>query len=65
MDGSVHEVGGDEVVLVLQEMKTGIVLQPTGVYLELIIAGGNVGAGVMVELGWRVSDVLRTPAECA
>ncbi|XP_068671242.1 uncharacterized protein [Montipora foliosa] len=54
--GPVERVSRKEVVKAMGEMKAGKAAGPSGVSLEMIVANGEIGIGVMVELCQGVLD---------
>ena len=65
VDVPVVYVSRDEVLQVLNEMKTGKAYGPSEVSLELITASGGVGIQVMAEICQRVLDGFGMPVEWA
>ena len=65
VEGPVDRVSRDEVVKALEEMKVGKAAGPSEVCLEMLIASGDLGIKVMVELCQRVLDGNGMPPEWA
>ena len=60
VEGPVETVVRDEIVEAMQSMKSG---KATGVSVEMIVASGEIGVKVMMELCQRVLDGRGTPDE--
>ena len=56
VEGPVERVSREEVVKAIGEMKIGKAAGPSEVSVEMIIASGEIGIGVMMELSQRVLD---------
>ena len=65
VEGPVFCVGREEVLQVLNEMKTGKVPGTLEVSLVLIAASGGVGIKVMAEICQKVLDGFGMTVECA
>ena len=63
VEGSVVGVNREEVLLALNEMKTGIAFGPSEVSLEFIAASGGVRILVMAETCMKILDGFGMPAE--
>ena len=63
MEGPIERVSREEVVKAIQGMKTGKATGPSEVSVEMIIACGEIGIGVMMELCQRVLDGRGMPEE--
>ena len=65
VEGPVERVSRDEVVKAIREMKAGKAAGPSEVSVEMIVASGEIGIGVMVELCQGVLDGRGMPDEWA
>lgn len=63
VEGPVERVSREEVVRAIREMSTGKAAGPSEVSVEMIIASGEIGIGVMMELCQRVLDGRGMPEE--
>ena len=56
VEGPVEKVARNEIVEAIQSMKSGKATRPSGVSVEMIVASGEIGDQVMMELCQRVLD---------
>ena len=63
VEGPVEKVACNEIVEAMQTMKSGKATGPPEVSVKMIVAGGEIGVKVMMELRQRVLDGRRMPDE--
>ena len=63
VEGPVEKVVCNEIVEKIQSMKSGKATGPSEVSVEMIVASGEIGVKVMMELCQRVMDGRRMPDE--
>ena len=56
VEGPVEKVTRNEIVEAMQRMKSGKATGPSEVSMEMIVASGEIGVKVMMELCQRVMD---------
>ena len=59
----VEKVASNEIVEAIQRMKSGMATGPSEVSVEMIVASGEIGVKVMMELCQRVLDGRGMPDE--
>ena len=64
VEGPVEKVVGDEIVEAMQSMKSGKATGTSEVSVEMIVASGEIGVKVMMELCQNVLDGRGMPDEC-
>ena len=63
VEGPIEKVSREEIVKALRMMKQGKAAGPSEVRTEMVVASGEIGIQVMIELCQRVLDGLGIPAE--
>ena len=63
VEGPVEKVAHNEIVEAMQRMKSGKATGPSEVRVEMIVANGEIGVKVMMELCQRVLDGREMPDE--
>ena len=63
VEGPVEKVGRNEIMEAMQRMKSGKATGPSEVSVEMIVASGEIGVKVMMELCQRVMDGRGMPKE--
>ena len=63
VEGPVERVGRNEIMEAMQRMKSGKATGPSEVSVEMIVASGEIGVKVMMELCQRVMDGRGMPKE--
>ena len=63
VEGLVEKVARNEIVEAMQKMKSGKATGPSEVSVEMIVASGEIGVKVMIELCQRVLDGRGMPDE--
>ena len=63
VEGPVEKMVRDEIVEAIQNMKSGKATEPSEVSVEMIVASGEIGVKVMMELCHRVLDGGAMPDE--
>ena len=64
VEGPVKKVASNEIVEAIQSMKSGKASGTSGVSVKMIVASGEIGVKVMMELCQRVLDGRGMPDEC-
>ena len=63
VEGPVEKVARNEIVEAMQRMKSGKAIRPSEVIVEMIVASGEIGVKVMMELCQHVLDGRGMPDE--
>ena len=63
VEGPVEKVARNEIVEAIQSMKSGMATGPSEVSAEMVVASGEIGVEVLMELRQRVLDGRAMPDE--